>query len=121
MPVKQNDYGWDSLAERLRRFYETPAPVPKRCARARRDWLIFQHNVKKLSNEDLFLLCYVEEMDGNTYQCDLFGHEITARGFSYGDYTAFLKAKGLHTLTETALDDKKAADSPKPVLKRSVA
>jgi hypothetical protein len=121
MLVKQNDYGWDSLAERLRRFYETPAPVPKRCARTKRDWLIFQHNVKKLSDEDLFLLCYVEEMDGNTRQCDLFGHEITARGFSYGDYTAFLKAKGLPAIAGTALEEPKASDTPKTVSKRSAA
>jgi hypothetical protein len=102
--MKKNDYSMDALAARLRRFYETPAPVPPRCGRAKRNWLIFQHNVKKLSNEELFLLCYVEEIDGNLAQTDLFGHEITARGFSYADYTAFLKSKGLPTLDELVAD-----------------
>jgi hypothetical protein len=110
MPVmKLNDYSMENLTAGLRRFYETPAPVPPRCPRAKRDWLIFQHNVKKLSNEELFLLCYMEELDGSP-NIDLFGHEITARDFTYTDYTAFLKSKGLHSIANTLTEAESCPD-----------
>jgi hypothetical protein len=120
MPVmKQNDYSMENLTAGLRRFYETPAPVPPRCSRARRDWLIFQHNIKKLSDEELFLLCYLEELDGNRSMTDLFGHEITARGFTYADYTAFLKSKGLPTLAEVIAEEKTADQAKKTPSKKA--
>ena len=88
--MKKTTYHFDELLAKLRKFYQTPAEVPLRCTQAKKDQIVFRHNVRKLSDEDLFLLTYVEEEDGNSCRVDQFGQEITVRGYTYQQYRAFI-------------------------------
>jgi hypothetical protein len=85
-------YSFESLADRLRKFYETKAciSIPRGCKGAERDLLIIQHNAKTLNDEEIFLLAYVEEEDGNSYRFNQFGQIIMSRGFTYEQYRAFI-------------------------------
>jgi len=91
--MKKTTYHFDELLAKLRKFYETPAPVnPRLRNQAKIDQAVFQHNVKKLSDEDLFLITYVEDEDGNSYRVNMFGNEIMARGFNYQQYREFINS-----------------------------
>ena len=89
--MKKTSYHFDELLAKLRKFYETPAPVnPRLRNQAKVDQIVFQHNVKKLSDDDLFLIAYLEEEDGNSYRFNQFGQEILSRGFTYKQYKGFI-------------------------------
>ncbi|MDR0512984.1 MAG: hypothetical protein LBG93_07780 [Treponema sp.] len=64
--MKKTTYDFDELVAKLRKFYESSAPIPPRCSKAKKDQIVFQHNVRKLSDEDLFLITYVEEENINS-------------------------------------------------------
>jgi len=106
--MKKTTYDFDTLLAKLRKFYETGAPVPPRCSKAKTDQIVFQHNVKKLSDDDLFLLAYVEEVDGNISRFYQFGEEIKSRGFTYGQYTEFLKSKGIPAIDDVIAEERAA-------------
>ena len=106
--MKKTTYHFDELLAKLRKFYAMSAPIPPRCSPAKTDRIVFQHNVKKLSDEDLFLLAYVEEVDGNASRFYQFGEEIIARGFTYGQYTEFLKSKGIPAIDDVIAEERAA-------------
>jgi hypothetical protein len=104
----KNTYRFDTLVDRLTKFYEIPVRVIflGACTPDEHDFLVMRHKAEKLAIEELFLLAYTEEFYGDSYHFDLLDRIIMERGASHEQHRAF--AAGL-TVTDEKPGLKRAA------------